>query len=199
MPVYSKKNKHILFIHIPKSGGSTLSKVLQNEDWDESFCIRNKPLRNIKYLNCSPQHFHNEIIKEIFNINKFEKIFTIVRNPFERLKSEYYWQLKQKIISNISPQDWLNNILEEYKENKFIYDNHIRPQNEFIFEKAKIFKLEEGMDKVFKFILGHNIITTNKEIKLKKSDYKILIENEFLKLKTKIKDFYAEDYKMLEY
>lgn len=199
MPVYSKNNKYILFIHIPKSGGSTLSKVLINKGWDESFCIRKKTLENIKYLNCSSQHFHRETIKKIFNLNKFDKIFTIVRNPFERLKSEYYWQLKQNIVSNTLPKEWLNNVFDEYKENKFIYDNHIRPQNEFILEKAKIFKLEEGMDKVYEFILGNNIIKLKKQIKLKKSDYKILIEEDFLKLKTQIDDFYAEDYILLKY
>lgn len=199
MPIYSKQKKHILFIHIPKSGGSSISKMFKDKRWEESYIIRGKSLDEIKYIKCSSQHFHNEIIREIFNLNEFDKIFTLVRDPFERLKSEYYWQLKQNIISNIKPDDWFKEVLVEYKNNKFIYDNHIRPQNEFIFKQVKIFKIEEGIKSVYEYIFEQKPFIFFNETKLKKSKRNNLIEDQFSKIKGKIKDFYAKDYDLFNY
>ena len=93
----------ILFIHIPKCGGSSISRIFQKNNWDVSFFFKDKSLSEIQYLKSSSQHYHGEIIKNIFDISKFNKTFTIVRNPFNRLKSEYYWQLNKKISTNITP------------------------------------------------------------------------------------------------
>ena len=198
MPIFSKQNTNILYIHIPKCGGSSISSIFQKRNWDESFSIRGKPLSKLEYLKSSPQHYHGEIIKNIFDISKFDKAFTIVRNPYTRLKSEFYWQLSKKITTNISPEDWLNNILEKYNQNKYIYDNHIRPQNEFILEQVDIFKLEEGFKKIYEYIFDQKFFFI-KEPKLKKMKYNQSIEEQFLKIKSKIKDFYAKDYELLEY
>tara|TARA_B100000242_G_C42907092_1_gene420629 strand:- start:58 stop:660 length:603 start_codon:yes stop_codon:yes gene_type:complete len=198
MPIFSKQNKIILFIHIPKCGGSSISRIFQQNNWDVSFSLQGKNISEIQYLKSSPQHYHGEIIKNIFNISKFNKTFTIVRNPFNRLKSEYYWQLNNKISTNITPEDWLNNVIEKYSQNKYIFDNHIRPQNEFILEQVNIFKLEEGLKKVYEYIFDQRFFIF-KEPKLKKSEYNHLIDEQFLKIKSKIEDFYADDYEFLKY
>ena len=198
MPVFSKENESILFVHIPKCGGSSISKVFQKNNWEESFSVRGKSLSEIEYLKSSPQHYHGEIIKNIFEISKFNKIFTIVRNPFNRLKSEFYRQLNNEISTNKSPEDWFNNVLEKYNQNNYIYDNHIRPQNEFILEKIHIFKLEEGLKKVYEYIFDQRFLFI-KEPKLKNMKYDHLIEGQFLKIKSKVEDFYSKDYELLKY
>ena len=118
-----------------------------------------------KYLKCLPQHDQGEIIKSIFNVNEFDKVFTIVRNPFDRCKSEYYDQLRYLKISNISPEDWFDNTLEKYYKNKYIFGNHIRPQSEFIFEKVQIFKLEDGLKIAYESIFEEKVFLY-KEAKL---------------------------------
>ena len=198
MPVFSKGEKSILFVHIPKCGGSSISRIFQKNNWEESFSIKGKSISEIEYLKTSPQHYHEEIIKNIFDISKFNKIFTVVRNPFNRLKSEFYWQLNQKISTNKSPEDWFDNVLEKYNQNNYIYDNHIRPQNEFIWEKLHIFKLEEGLKKVYEYVFDKRFLYI-KEPKLKKMKYDQNIEGQFLKIKSKIEDFYAKDYELLKY
>ena len=198
MPVFSKENKSILFVHIPKCGGSSISKIFQKNNWEESFSVRGKSLSEIEYLKSSPQHYHGEIIKNIFDISKFNKIFTICRNPFNRLKSEFYWQLNNKISTSKSPEDWFNNVLEKYNQNNYVYDNHIRPQNEFILDKIHIFKLEDGLKKVYEYIFDQRFLFI-KEPKLKKMKYDQLIEEQFLKIKSKVEDFYSKDYELLKY
>ena len=153
------------------------------------------------------QHYHREILEQIFNLEKFEKKITIVRNPFERIKSEYYWQLKTKIINKAThPKEWFENVLLNYKSNNFIFDNHIRFQSEFITKDIKIFKLEEdGIQNALNYALDNNsayeklIIKILNFQKLKRTDKSKYIEEQFLKLKTQIIDFYLKDYEIFSY
>ena len=92
----------------------------------------------------------------------------------------------------------MNNVIEKYSQNKYIFDNHIRPQNEFILEQVHIFKLEDGLKKVYDYIFDKRYFLI-KEPKLKKMKYNKLIDEQFLKIKSKIEDFYAYDYEFLKY
>ena len=207
MPIFSKKNKNILFVHIPKSGGSSFCSLISKTNWQENFTIRNKEIKSLYYLKCSPQHYHGEILKQIFNLEKIEKKVTIVRNPFERIKSEYYWQLKTKIINkDIQPKEWFNSILSDYNSNNFIYDNHIRFQSEFIIDNIKAFKLEEnGIQNALNYALDNDfaykkfLIKILKFRKLKRTKRYEYIDEKFLELKNQIIDFYLKDYEMFSY
>ena len=217
MPVYTKNNKNILFVHIPKTGGSSVEKIFIEKGWDESFISNGKRSDIIKIYKSSLQHLHSPILRDIFNLSNFNKIFSIVRNPFDRCKSEYYWQLRLKIISSKinPPEKWLNDILIDYKKNNYIFDNHIRPQNEFIVEGVKVFKLEDGLTKAYEYAFDESPfimprINKNKnplkffgkqrsDLTLKKSKKNKFIEDQFLKLKPRIIDFYSKDYEFFKY
>ena len=201
MPIYTKKKEKILFIHIPKCGGSTFSDFLIRNKYEESLTVRGKSINDIEFWKSSPQHLHRDVLKELLNFDKFNKILTIVRNPFERLKSEYYWLLKSGIIKEqeIAPAKWFNNLIDKYNIDKYIYDNHIRPQNEFLLSESKVFKLEEqGINKAIEYALNKSpFILFNK--KLKKTMKDESIDNQFLEIESKIKKFYSEDYRILGY
>jgi hypothetical protein len=150
MPVFTRNNDSVLYIHIPKSGGSSIEHIASQCGWEESFSVRGKPLNKIKFYKASPQHFHESLLSDIFNFNEFNVVFTVVRNPFQRIKSEYYWQKSQGITAS-SPTEWIARVFNEYSDDKYIYDNHIRPQVEFIPKgsNSKVFRLEDGaMDEV---------------------------------------------------
>ena len=202
MPIYTKKNESILFIHIPKCGGSSFSDFLLRNKYEESLSVRGKALKDIDFWKSSPQHLHRDILKKLLNFEKFDKILTIVREPFERLKSEYYWLLNSGIINEKEsiPGKWFDDLKENYHSNKYIYDNHIRPQNEFILNESKIFKLEEqGINQAIKYAINKNPfrIFNNKQLKkTKKSEF---IDNQFLEIQEEIKNFYSEDYRILDY
>lgn len=145
MPIFSKGKKNVLFIHIPKSAGSTIEKIGADLGWSESFSVRGKSLEDIRYYKASLQHLHAQPLESLFNLEDFDSIFTIVRNPFSRFKSEYYWQRSQR-ITELDIDDWVFDTFEKYSKNNHIYDNHIRPQVEFIPSgvQVQIFKLEES-------------------------------------------------------
>ena len=145
MPVFSRDGRVILYIHIPKSGGSSIEKVAKEAGWSESFSVRGKSLKELTYYKATLQHLHADILNMLFNLEEFDSIFTVVRNPFSRLKSEYYWQRSQR-ITRLGVDEWIDDTFTKYKKNNFIYDNHIRPQVEFVpkCNHVEIFKLEEN-------------------------------------------------------
>lgn len=145
MPIFSKNRKNVLFIHIPKSSGSSISSLANDLGWQESFSIRGKSLDEIKFYKSSLQHLHAKALSEIFDFNAFDTIFTVVRHPFLRFKSEYYWQRSQG-ITNLNVDDWVKDTFEKYYTNPYIYDNHIRPQIEFIPNNCniKVIKIENN-------------------------------------------------------
>ena len=142
MPYY--RNINLLYLHIPKTGGSSI----------EDFLFENfKVVKNISSL-----YSHNEVIKgipyslqhctfnDILNLNKFLKmpfkklkIMCSVRNPYDRFISFLFF--KDLIKKNETPEKielLMKNILKE--ENYKKYDNHILPQHIFILNKNEILK-----------------------------------------------------------
>ena len=101
------------------------------------------------FLKSSPQHMHAEMLNALLKISSFDLVFMIVRNPIERIKSEFKWRKKYNMIDQkISYENWLTKTLRRYYKNNYIYGNHIRPQHEFELPEAKIFKMENGLEKI---------------------------------------------------
>ena len=210
MPVFTKRECNILFIHIPKCAGSTVEKISAKLGWSESFSVRGKRLSDIKYYKASLQHLHAKALMTIFDPNYFDATFTIVRNPYARLKSEYYWQKYKGITEKPAPL-WIEETLKLYKTNNYLYDNHIRPQHEFLIDSAEIFKLEEdGIEKAKKLLERHDkkIATLSlKNLKSKFSQNKkekemqknMTVEEQFIKHYRIIRDFYGKDYEKFSY
>ncbi|WP_417696198.1 sulfotransferase family 2 domain-containing protein [Psychromonas sp.] len=206
MPIMVKDDKNFLFIHIPKCGGSTFEKSMESRGWHELLSIRGVHANNMKFMKCSTQHFHAELLEVILNTEFLDEIITIVRDPFSRLKSEYAWQLKQA-ITNLPPADWIDHVFEEYTHDPFVYDNHIRPQNEFILSGTSIYKLEEnGIEQAANYI---SPITKKSSLfrafgkddikHIKKTDKPEELHYAFEKKASIIEKFYAKDYEILNY
>ena len=80
MPIFRTVNKDILFIHIPKAGGTSVEKffyinrfaVLFIDNAGNKTQYRNS-LNNL--TKCSPQHMHGDLLKSYFDLSKFSSIF----------------------------------------------------------------------------------------------------------------------------
>ncbi|WND03198.1 sulfotransferase family 2 domain-containing protein [Temperatibacter marinus] len=144
MPVLRNKEKSILYIHTPKTGGAYIEDFFKANGFKMTYWTSIiDPIER-----CTAQHYHMKILNQLFDFSKFNFIFMTVRNPISRLVSEYNWLIKKrKILSpSISFEEFLKKTLEDYNKNPYLYDNHIRPQTEFAKKGVTVFKQENQFD-----------------------------------------------------
>jgi hypothetical protein len=140
MPYYKNKNTNILFIHIPKTGGSSIENYFSrkfNIPLDEkslkstNHSNSNKEKYKILPKNIPLQHLtYTSILRfrRFFQIKRRNlKIITAVRNPYERLVSDLFFL--NKINKNTPKKNIYQIILNFIKENP---ENHALPQHRFI-------------------------------------------------------------------
>ncbi|CAO4133396.1 hypothetical protein OFEAOIEE_LOCUS1123 [Methylorubrum extorquens] len=147
MPFVEYNGKKILFVHIPKTGGGSV------ETWLETLgTVRLLTVGSPNALKCTPQHFRMSDIRDVFGDGYFDYIFMTVRNPYDRVMSEYkmhallsgsgFWKAWPSF------SHWLEHNLNLAHQNPYHLDNHLRPQWEFSGTGIKVFKFEEGMESI---------------------------------------------------
>lgn len=144
MPLLTYNNKNLYFLHIPKTGGSSVYSNLTKQGVTISY------LDNTGSQDLNPQHYTFNQCKTIVpNFMEYNK-FTILRNPEIRIISEYQWRTKATDYSMFD--NWLSDTLEKYNNDAGIYDNHIRPQTDFISKKHTTIFLHEDYKNAMQFI-----------------------------------------------
>ena len=103
------------------------------------------PLDRVKHFKISPQHYHALLLDQIIRWDAIDLCFTVCRHPFHRLKSEYYWQRDLGIAPASQADEWLARVMEQFSNEPSAFDNHLRPQVEFIppDQSCKVFRLED--------------------------------------------------------
>lgn len=200
MPFYTKSEQCIFFSHIPKTGGFSLKLFFEANKYTE--CFSSSSLDEACEQICSPQHRHSqdvELLKEL-SLRRLTYSFTVIRNPIERLISEFFYRIPKSYYTFCTSQmfsQWTKDIFNLYTKNNFINDNHIRPQHEFIFNNMEIFKFGETNKIIKKLQTIDPFINTympheNKGTpNLENAKMKWDIPNQTLNL---IKEFYKKDF-----
>jgi hypothetical protein len=148
MPVFTKDGRNVLFVHIPKTGGSAVERHFVDAGWVMTYhdgrMARDKP----NYLRtCTPQHMHGALLRETFRIQRFDAVFAVVRDPVARFRSEYVMRHKQELSTNAAAVEaWAEKSFSRFGTNPFVHDNHIRPQVEFLVPRVRVYRLEDGLD-----------------------------------------------------
>lgn len=145
MPLFlDNKQNIVLFIHIPKTGGTSIKHIL---------------IKNSQYIGYTPtrgefpasiQHFNASLLVKIGykDISKYS--FAVVRNPLDRIISEYKYRKKQSLVVRkfMNIDLFVHVVFELYKFNQYVLDNHIRPQKEFILKDTNTYKIEDGLENI---------------------------------------------------
>ena len=181
MIIDNKEYNNFLFIHVPKTGGTSINNTFEKNNL--------KTWNTIKDYGHDPLH----ILKDNNIINNKTFIFSIVRNPYTRAFS--YWKhFNINNETNLSFMEFLLNIENKIQTNKtpwIIYD-----QTFFLYDKeinlTKLYKFEnlKEIEKDFNFILSHD----------RKGMYDKNIKNYFdLNIISKINTLYHRDFINFEY
>src|SRR5262245_53444672 len=85
MPFFQVGGKLILFIHVPRTGGTTVERHLRTAG----------PLfffGSSSFMRVSAQHLHGTELEKLFPSGLFDYAFMIVRHPVERMLSQYAFE-----------------------------------------------------------------------------------------------------------
>lgn len=158
MPIYRINNKTVLFIHVPKSGGTSVDAWLSAHA-DASLHNRLKRLFSVHDglgldWQLPMQHFHAEVLERMFAPGFFDYAFMVVRDPLERLKSEYRHirALPFRIDTWLPFGVWARVMLWLARRAPSFARNHLRPQSDFVCFDAEIFRFEDGLEHIIKTV-----------------------------------------------
>ena len=143
MPISHKDN--IIFVHIPKTGGGSVEKTLGIFGEDNNGSLN--PNLDILYGKKNNKLLHHLTIKEIKNFNNSQclnyKKVSFVRNPFDRIVSEYLWRIQVYCKKKINFKKFLieEAIPRKNGINTFIKDFY-KDENIIPYDEKYIYKKE---------------------------------------------------------
>lgn len=143
MPFITLSGRNLLYLHVPKTGGTTI------EAWMKTLAPLQFHSGMPPALRCTPQHLRMVDFRTLFAPGFFDVAVMTVRNPYDRIASEFRMRavLAGKSFWNSYPDFsiWLERTLEAAAKNPFHLDNHLRPQWQFHGTGVEVLKFETGL------------------------------------------------------
>ena len=138
-------NKKCIFIHIPKTAGTSIEQFLKDKGLNDIMFHGVHNNRSLHHLTAI------ELKQNIPIMFKEYYKFSIVRNPYDRLLSEYYWTPVPNLgfKYGISKAEFLHKVINIVKNKRYfnnIYFDHFIPQYMFLYGGDKMI-----IDEVFKY------------------------------------------------
>lgn len=152
MPIFENNGRRFLYLHIPKTGGTTINNWLGGVV-RRSFYAGSPP----QGFKVTPQHLPLADFRVLFGDDHFEWKFAFVRDPYDRLESEYFYlthNVHKRTTRRPHFSTWVVNNLDGFRRNPFLHDNHLRPQLDFLDDDVTIFRYENGLDAAARVIAG---------------------------------------------
>lgn len=147
MPFIELGSVRLLYLHVPKTGGGSL------ESWLTTHGRLHFHSVGVPHaLRCTPQHLRMADFRAIFGEGYFTHVIMTVRNPFDRIASEY--RMRAMIAGQgfwkASPtfSHWLETNLTTAASQPFHLDNHLRPQWDFFGSGVEVHRYEDGLESV---------------------------------------------------
>lgn len=201
MPYFKEAN--VLLIHIPKTGGTSIEDYFYSKYnikktigtlWSNpTIQINSHTLQHCTYLELFER-------KEYFNID-FDKVKIIasVRNPYYRIVSDlfFFGMIKKDTEPGIVFKK-----INEFVVNLVKYDNHPRPQYEYLIDYSnkindKIYIIKNENLTMSMKNLGYEDFDIWENYSHKNNfDYTTLLNNDSIKL---INGFYSKDFELFGY
>lgn len=153
MPLVYRNGKTIFFAHVPKAGGSSVEDYLIRRFG--TMTIRERSSKDPKTkqraghgkrdIILATQHLSAADLTTLLPTD-LDYSFALVRDPVDRILSEFRFQSGASRISRLGFSIWLRIVLSAAGAEPRIYENHIRPQSDLVPDGAEVFRLEDGFD-----------------------------------------------------
>ncbi len=144
MPVFFKGSKRVLFVHVPKAGGTSIEHFFAANGFATHYLDRGGAPDSLNPVrNCSPQHMPADTLRSLFTVKKFDYVFMTVRHPLQRLLSKYVMENPGARNAD-RVESWIFQDFAKVFADPGHMDNHLRPQSDFFLPEAEVFKLEDG-------------------------------------------------------
>lgn len=206
MPVFTKDGRAVLFIHVPKTGGTALEKHFVRAGWEMSYHDGRMGKGELNhYRRCTPQHMHGSMLQEHFLLGRFDAVFAVVRDPIARFRSEFAMRNRHEMTTSAAAVErWAAETFDRYASNPFVHDNHIRPQAEFVVPETTVFRFEQGLDAVARELNERfGLDLAEKVSRVRTSERASGVPSRAVELtpglESRLLDFYAEDFHRFGY
>ncbi|MDO8147996.1 sulfotransferase family 2 domain-containing protein [Isoptericola sp. b515] len=206
MPVFTKDGRNVLFVHVPKTGGSAVEKHFLADGWKMTYHDGRMGKDKPNYLRtCTPQHMHGDLLRQTFRIGRFDAVFAVVRDPLMRFRSEYVMRHKQELSTSAEAVEaWAEQSFRRYARNPFVHDNHIRPQVQFLVDEAQVYRLEDGLDAALEDLnRRHDLGVPTEVARVRTSEKTRGISSKDVEvsdgLEERLRQFYADDFARFGY
>ena len=126
---FTQHNKELLYVHIPKTGGTSIEDSLQKHDINVGrFKSSMKNVELINNVKCAYWHIPPKNMKISFNDYN---VFTVIRNPYQRFISEYKHKHRPVEYDDINKFA----LALQKDSNPYKHNCHILPQVEYLYDK----------------------------------------------------------------
>ena len=149
MPILRIGSDLHYFAHVPKCAGSSVKRYLSDRFGamaltDMDFSAQPEARR---WSRTSPDHIDWASLTRMVPPSWFASVFSITRHPVARVVSAYHFQqeVEKSVPAGVAFDDWLAGGLSLMASEPFVYDNHLRPQVDFIPSDAVTFPVEGGL------------------------------------------------------
>jgi len=203
MPLYLHDHKRpTLFLHIPKTGGTTIETWLEEVYGSVPLFLSKEPSSN---LESTPQHFGYQTLTTLLgDFNELPLLkFAIVRNPYHRLESEFFYRVQMRAI-NLGKQPekmfsaWVCDVVNKAKSCPGLLDNHLRTQIYYYNDDVQIYKFEDSFEHITSDIAAKLNVEAPDSVNSKKVGKKkaVVWSNDAITL---VNEFYKDDFTKFEY